>query len=253
LLTDVTPDDPDHRLRRWSIVQQLVSRVIVYDVDGGLWVELFGPLVADDEVLDWTPAGTLGKADTDDRPAVPEPFTITTKHERLSPVFRWLDRVVAIEQAEYTPERFAQAILKPSRQFPAGRIYARTGIGRKRWDTLQGTRLHAVPIAIHRMALAEGTSERQWILETLGVHHAISRGRVNVESRDEAIVAVAVALTDGFDRGTNCTSTADAFGRDKPYAFNGWLLKYWARHWGFDSVDALLVTSSEFLEAGALQ
>jgi hypothetical protein len=76
---------------------------------------------------------------------------------------------------------------------------------------------------------------------------------VRVESRDEAIVAVAVALADGFDRGTNCARAADVFGRDKAYAFNGWLLSYWATHWRFGSVDALLATAREVLDAGVLQ
>jgi DNA invertase Pin-like site-specific DNA recombinase len=254
LLTDQTPENPEQRLRRWSIVQQLVSQVIVHDVDGGLRVELFGPLVGDAAVLDWTPATALADDPSDVRPSVPEPFTFPPKRERLSPVFRWLSAEFgADEQEEYTPELFAQALLELSSQFPTGRLYAREGIGRERWDTLEGSRLHIVPIAVHRMALAEGTSERQWTLETLGVQHAVARGRVRVESRDEAIIAVAVALADGFNRGSNCSRAADAFGRDKPYAFNGWLLGYWASHWGFGSVDGLLATARQVLEAGALQ
>jgi hypothetical protein len=49
------------------------------------------------------------------------------------------------------------------------------------------------------MAPAEKTSERLWIVETLGcLHHGIARGRLREESRDERRRS-AVALTTEHD------------------------------------------------------
>lgn len=101
LLKEEPPEDDETRMRRWAIVQQLVSSVTVRDREDGLEIEIAGPLVPEDSDFGWDPVEAIaedGSGNEDLRPSVPQPFATSAGPSRskssLVASLRKLDRIV---------------------------------------------------------------------------------------------------------------------------------------------------------------
>ena len=237
LLTDEPPDDPDHRLRRWAIVNELVSQVVVHDTDDGLSVELFGPLVPEtDDAAAWDPLDACRAADdaSPPRPNVPEPFRTRSSPERLVPAYRWrCAPVEAFAPEALTPELFVAAVRAACLRFPEGPVFAARGIGRDRWASIANTRdLPTEPGKVKDILAAFGTTPGTLIRDALGPE-AITQGRLkHVKRRSEAVWVITTAILDGFSFEPGWSARSHAFGRNTTYPFNDVRLSTWEARFG---------------------
>jgi DNA invertase Pin-like site-specific DNA recombinase len=230
VLTDDPPDDPSERLRRWAIVHELVSHVVVHDSDDGLGVELFGPLVPEsNDPGTWDPltACTALEDKADARPGVPEPFRNRSISERLVPAYRWRSgRLGAFATLDKTPELFVAAVRAASAIFPDGPVYAQRGLGHARWTSVARSR--GLPIAMERSLAAAGTTPTALIRHTLGLE-AITQGRVRrIQSRDEAVWVIATAILEGFSFEPGWTVRIQTCNQGKRYPFSYVRITDWA-------------------------
>ena len=245
VLTDDAPADPSDRLRRWAIVQELVSQVIVHDTDDGLSVELYGPLVPESEDPGrWDPVDACASAGEGEppRPSVPEPFRTRTSPERLVPAYRWRCRPCGeFAAGELTRESFVDAIRAAAVRYPSGSLFAARGEGHARWRAIaQERHLPLNDENITAAAASWGTTPGAIIRETLG-REALTCGRVRkVQTREEAVWVIAQALSDGFSFESGWTVRIQEFGRHAPYPFTFKRISSWASRFNGGDVGGLI-------------
>jgi len=253
LLTDEPPDDPEHRLRRWAIVNELVSQVVVHDTDDGLSVELFGPMVPESgDPGDWDPFDAFASEDAGShpRPSVPEPFRIRTSPERLVPAYRWHSTPLGEFASEVlTPENFVAAVRAACRTFPQGPVFARDGVGRPRWASVARERgLPTNPESVVVSLAARGTTPTTLIRDALGPE-AITHGRLQkVERRSEAVLVIATAIRDGFSFEPGWTIRIQEAGRTASYSINWMRLRGWAVRFADGDLRSLIEEAQQLVD-----
>lgn len=254
LLTDEPPDDPDLRLRRKAIVHQLVSSVIVHDTDDGLSVELVGPLVPpDSDPGAWTPEQVL-EGLTEPRlrplPVVPQPFRYRPRPERLVPAFRWRRALTEACASElFSCERFLAAIRYAATRYPAGPLFRPKGLGAQRWRVIAAERgLPVEPNHVFITARAMKTTPAALVREAVGAREAVTKGRLFVRSRADAVWVLVEAINDGFSFDDGWPSRARAFGATRPYPLQPETVAGWSRRHG-DGTTADLIRAAQVLAA----
>lgn len=251
VLTDEPPDDPELRLRRWAIVNQLVSRVVVHDTDDGISVELYGPLVPDsDDAAAWDPLGVCGPVTpkTSTRPEVPQPFRTPAKPERLRPAYRWRSETGCFATETLTCERIVAGLRLLAVRYPTGPLVGIHGVGVDRWTKLAVERNLGLPNAVWVTAVAQGTTAAALVREAVGARSAVVLGRVLVASREDVVWVMEAAISDGFSFGAAWTLRAVTFCHDKPYSFVSGTIYDWAKRFA-DGDLAGLIADAERLAA----
>ncbi|MEJ7786056.1 MAG: recombinase family protein [Solirubrobacteraceae bacterium] len=258
MLTDEPPDDPEIRLRRKAIVHELVSSVIVHDTDDGLSIELIGPLVPpDSDPGAWTPEQAVDEL-TEPRlrplPAVPQPFRYRPKPERLVPVYRSrCDLADEFASETFTCERFTAAIRIAATRDPTGPLFGGRGIGAQRWRAVAAERgLPAEPGHVFKTAREMDTTPTALIREALGAREAVTKGRVRVQSRADAVWVLTEAINDGFTFDDGWPSRARAFAAARPYPLEHQTVVGWSRRHG-DGTTVDLVRAAQVLVAAELE
>ncbi|MGI8801335.1 MAG: recombinase family protein [Solirubrobacteraceae bacterium] len=257
LLSDDCPADPDRRLRRWAIVQQLVSRVVVHDTEAGLSIELFGPLVpSESDARAWEPGVAIAATTQPSKglPRVPEPFRSSSTPERLDPAYRWrCDPAGAFAAEDVSPDRFVAAIRAAAAIYPYGALFGQRGVGRERWQSVAAKRgLSIYAQSVSRGLARAGTDADSLIKQAVG-REALSRGRVGVRSGQDAAVVLGQAIVDGLSFSPGWRTRAIAFGRDKPYSLTTALIRDWASRYYDGDVSRLIdVAQREVADRTAL-
>lgn len=244
VLTEDPPADAEHRLRRWAIVHELVTQVIVHDTDDGVVIELFGPLVPpEDDPAGWDPVQTCSSV-TDSVPALPEvpqPFRNPAIPERLVHAYRWRCALDVFASEPSTCKEMLAALRELAAQHPTGPIFGVQGIGAVRWkDAASRRHLPVEPHAVYQAARREGTTPASLVRQAVGARSAVIRGRVTAESRDEVVWIMEAAIRDGFDFGPSWTDRVGQFGRDKPYRFGRGTIYKWAKAFADGDLAALI-------------
>ena len=244
LLTLEAPSDPEMRLRRWAIVNQLVSRVVVIDTDAGLSVEIFGPLVPPNRNLnEWDPreAYAVATGSPAARPEVPQPFRTGPIPERLVPAYRWRCDLDHVPSGWLTLASVISALREIAAEHPTGPICGSSRRGAERWMSF--ARQHKIAehwSVVDGVARANGMTRSQLVRDAVGDREAVTKGRLDVSSQSDAVWVLEEAIRDGFDYGFGWSVRARAFGADKPYAFTSPSLYAWAGRFAGGDMAALI-------------
>ena len=254
VLTEEPPDDPELRLRRWAIVHELVTQVVVYDTDDGISVELYGPLVPDsDDAGTWDPiracASHTGTAPV--RPDVPQPFRTPAIPERLVPAYRWRMDPCGFASETLTCERIIGALRVVSAEHPTGPIFGHRGVGLARWRSIAERRgLPVSPESVYKVAVASGTTAPGLVREAVGARTAVVLGRVLVESRQDVVWVLEAALRDGFEFGRGWGDRVGAFASQKPYGFDRGTIYSWANRFAHGDLSGLIAEAEGIVAHG---
>jgi len=254
VLTEEPPHDPELRLRRWAIVNELVTQVIVYDTDDGISVELYGPLVPDsDDAGTWDPirACASDTGTTPVRPDVPQPFRTPAIPERLVPAYRWRMDPCGFASEDLTCERIIAALRVVSAEHPTGPIFGHHGVGLARWRSIAERRgLPASPDSVYKVALAGGTTSAGLVRDAVGARAAVVLGRALVESREDAVWVLEAALRDGFVFGQGWRDRANTFAAQKPYRFCAATIYSWANRFAGGDLAGLIADAEAIVAHG---